>query len=114
MPLPQPRKGEYLRVNKKLIPYSYWPTKVGARGNASLHPILFSLDPWAIIVQTIKVSCPRGAQAEALACMQQARDFYQGAIDTQRVTSRPLSLYLKFPYSSVPLYKGLAMHRPYH
>ena len=93
MKLPVARVGERLRVNNKLIPYSFWPTKVGPKGNASLQTLLFSLDPWAIIDQAIKTSCPPAAKAEALACVAQARDFYEGAIDTQRIAARPLALY---------------------
>lgn len=96
MPLPQPRTGERLRVNNKLIPFSFWPTKTGSRGNASLQTLLFSLDPWAIIDQTIKTSCPSVARPEALACTYQARDFYETAIDAQRVSARPLALYYCF------------------
>lgn len=96
MPLPQPRTGERLRVNNKLIPFSFWPTKTGQKGNASLQTLLFSLDPWAIIDQTIKSSCPAAARPEALACTYQARDFYETAIDAQRVSARPLALYYCF------------------
>ncbi|MFQ2239230.1 YaaC family protein [Aeromonas dhakensis] len=96
MPLSQPRTGERLRVNNKLIPFSFWPTKTGPKGNASLQTLLFSLDPWAIIDQTIKTSCPAAARLEALACTYQARDFYETAIDAQRVSARPLALYYCF------------------
>jgi hypothetical protein len=96
MPLPQPRTGERLRVNKKIIPFSFWPTKTGSKGNASLQTLLFSLDPWAIIDQTIKTTCPSVARQEALACINQARDFYESAVDAQRVSARPLSLYYCF------------------
>jgi YaaC-like Protein len=96
MKLPAARVGERLRVNNKLIPYSFWPTKVGQRGNASLQTLLFSLDPWAIIDQAIKTSCPAPSRDEALACVSQARDFYEGAIDAKRIAARPLALYYCF------------------
>lgn len=96
MVLPLARTGERLRVNNKLIPYSFWPTKLGSKGNASLQTLLFSLDPWAIIDQTIKSKCPAVAKSEALACTYQARDFYEGAVDVQRVAARPLALYYCF------------------
>ena len=93
MALPAARLGDRLKVSGKLIPYSFWPTKVGEKGNASLQSLLFSLDPWAIIDQAIKTSCPGAAKPEALACMRQARDFFEGASDSQRVSARPLVLY---------------------
>ena len=96
MALPAARVGERLRVNGKLIPFSFWPTKLGARGNASLQSLLFSLDPWAIIDQAIKTTCPVVARPEALACMNQARDFFEGAVDARRVSARPLTLYYCF------------------
>ena len=96
MKLSQPRSGERLRVNKKLIPFSYWPVKTGKKGNSSILPLLFSLDPWAIIDQVIKNDCPTSSKNEALACVHQARDFYESAIDARRVSARPLSLYYCF------------------
>ncbi len=96
MKLAQARTGERLKVNKKLIPYSFWPVNTGSKGNSSILPLLFSLDPWAIIDQAIKNNCPNLSKSEALACVHQARDFYESAIDTQRVSARPLSLYYCF------------------
>jgi hypothetical protein len=96
MKLPTARAGERLKVNHKLIPYSLWPTKVGAKGNASLQTLLFSLDPWSLIDQAIKTSCPNAAKNEALACLAQARDFYEGATDAQRIAAKPLALYYCF------------------
>lgn len=96
MVLPAARVGQRLRVNGKLIPFSFWPTRIGPKGNASLQSLLFSLDPWAIIDQTIKTSCPAAARPEALACINQARDFFEGAIGAQRVAARPLTLYYCF------------------
>lgn len=96
MKFPAARTGTRLKVNNKLITYSFWPTKNGLRGNASLQSLLFSLDPWALIDQAIKSSCPASAQDEARACVLQARDFYAAAIDTQRIAARPLTLYYCF------------------
>lgn len=96
MQLPIARAGERLKVNRKLIPYSLWPTKVGPKGNASLQPLLFSLDPWALIDQAIKTTCPNAAKNEALACLAQARDFYEAATDAQRIAAKPLALYYCF------------------
>lgn len=107
MALPAARVGERLRVNNKLISYSSWPTKVGPKGNASLQTLLFSQDPWAIIDQSIKASSPSSARLEALACTYQARDFYDAATDTHRVSARPLVLY----YCFMNLVKAFCLHR---
>lgn len=96
MTLPTARVGERLKVNKKVVPYSYWPTRTSEKGIASLQSLLFSHDPWGIIHQTIKVECPTASVSEALACLQQARDFYSGAMDVTQVSARPLSMYYCF------------------
>lgn len=96
MTLPAARLGDRLKVNKKIVPYSYWPTRTSDKGIASLQSLLFSHDPWGIIHQTIKVECPSSSRLEALACLQQARDFYGGAIDVTQVSARPLSMYYCF------------------
>jgi len=107
MTLPSARVGERLKVNKKTIPFSYWPTKIGQKGNASLQPLLFSLDPCAIIDQAIKKSCPAQAKPEALACMRQARDFYESATEAGKVSAKPLSLY----YCMMNLVKAFCLTR---
>lgn len=107
MALQAMRVGERLRVSGKLIPFSFWPTKIGLKGNASLQTLLFTLDPWAIIDQSIKANCPSAARAEALACTYQARDFYDAALDARRVSARPLVLY----YCFMNLVKAFCLHR---
>jgi hypothetical protein len=96
MRLPNPKQGERIKINKKLIPFSFWPTKTGARGNASLQPLLFSLDPWAIIDLAIKTDCPSASKPEALACIAQARDFFESSTEAGKVSAKPLSLYYCF------------------
>lgn len=107
MKLPNKKQGERIKVNKKLIPFSFWPTKMGAKGNASLQPLLFSLDPWAIIDLAIKTECPAGSKPEALACISQARDFYESAMEAGRASARPLSLY----YCLMNLVKAFCLTR---
>lgn len=65
MRLPSGRIGERITINKKLVPFSFWPTKTGKTGNASLQSLLFSLDPWAIIDLAIKSDCPSTSRPEA-------------------------------------------------
>ncbi|MBS1212120.1 MAG: hypothetical protein H6R26_736 [Proteobacteria bacterium] len=61
MKLPAARVGERLRVNSKLISYSFWPTKVGPKGNASLQTLLFSLDLGRSLIKRLRphVQLPR-------------------------------------------------------
>lgn len=96
MKLKKNRVGERVEINGRQVDYSFWPTKEGERGNASVIKTLFSLDPWAIINLAIKEKCPPGSKAEALACMIQARDFYESATEAGKLSSRPLTLYYCF------------------
>lgn len=107
MKLPPSRNGERVRVNKKLIPFSFWPTKIGPKGNASLQSLLFSLDPWAIIDLAIKTDCPAPSKPEALACMRQAKDFYESTVEAGKVSARPLTLY----YCLMNLVKAFCLTR---
>lgn len=107
MRLPSARAGERVTVNGKMVSYSLWPTRVGPKGNASLQSLLFSLDPWAIIDLAIKNKCSLSAKDEALACIRQARDFYESATEVGRVSAKPLSLY----YCLMNLVKAFCLTR---
>lgn len=96
MKLKKNRVGERVEINGRQVDYSFWPTKDGEKGNASVIRTLFSLDPWAIINLAIKERCPQPAMSEALACMLQARDFYESATEAGKLSSRPLTLYYCF------------------
>jgi len=82
-------------VKGKPIPFSFWPARPGRR-HYGLQSLLFALDPWAIIIQAIEKRCPKAPQAEALACVQQARDFFSNATQSGVVAARPLTLYYSF------------------
>lgn len=90
------RAGERIEINGRQLSYSFWPTKDGEKGNASIIRTLFSLDPWAIINLAIKEKCPSASKDEAIACMLQSRDFYESATEAGKLSSRPLTLYYCF------------------
>jgi hypothetical protein len=94
-PLPQPRPGRRLEVKGRPIPFSYWPSRP-ARGHHRLQSLLFAVDPWIIISQSIKNGCLEQKRPEALACLEQARDFYIAATEPGIVAARPLVLYYSF------------------
>src|SRR5438552_1418487 len=95
MPLPPARIGQRLQIKKRPIPFSFWPSRQGRRHYA-LQSLLFALDPWAVIKRGIEEECPKGRRPEALACLEQARDFYSSATQAGIVASRPLTLYYSF------------------
>ncbi|WP_421884188.1 YaaC family protein [Methylibium sp.] len=92
---PQPRPGQRLQVKGKPIPFSFWPARRG-RSHYALQSLLFALDPWAIIVRAIETRCPKARRPEALACIEQARDFFASATQVGAVSARPLTLYYSF------------------
>ena len=95
MPLPQPQNGQRLEIKGKQIPFSFWPTRPGRRHHA-LQSLLFALDPWAIIERSIENHCAKPRRAEALACVEQASDFFASTTQVGIVAARPLTLYYSF------------------
>jgi hypothetical protein len=68
---------------------------------------LFVVDPWTIISQSIRASCPSASIKEATASIEQARDYYAAAVFAGIVAARPLLLY----YSFMNLAKALLLTR---
>lgn len=107
MQIPQPRTGNRLEVSRKAVPFGLWPTRVGPTGNHSLQPLLFSLDPWAIIELAIEERCLKDNKPEAFASLEQSRDFYESATQSKRIAARPLTLY----YCLMNLVKAFCLTR---
>jgi len=93
--LPQPRAGIRIEVKGRPIPFSLWPSRSG-RLHCALQSLLFARDPWLVIARSIKQQCPKNRQAEALACLEQSKDFYLAAAGAGIVAARPLTLYYSF------------------
>lgn len=102
--LPQARQGQRVEVKGRPIPFSFWPSRQGRRHYA-LQSLLFARDPWLVIGKTVKDQCPKKSRAEALACLEQSRDFYSAATIAGIVAARPLALY----YSLMNLAKGYCL-----
>ncbi|KAB2907523.1 MAG: hypothetical protein F9K30_23850, partial [Dechloromonas sp.] len=95
MPLPRPRKGLVLNVKGRPVPFSFWPVYRTIR-RYGLQSTLFALDPWNVIVASIRQRCPASAKAEAEACVEQAQDFYNASLTAALASARPLLLYYSF------------------
>lgn len=95
MPLPQPRNGQQVSVKGRPIPFSFWPSRPGRRHHA-LQSLLFARDPWLPIIQSIKRDCEKARRPEALACLEQAKDFFAAGTSAEVVAARPLALYYGF------------------
>lgn len=104
-PLPQARTpGQHLAVKRREIPFSFWPARPGRRHHA-LQSLLFALDPWIVIRRAVEEECPKPRLAEALATLEQARDFFDAGTAGPVVAARPLVLY----YSYMNLVKAFCL-----
>jgi hypothetical protein len=70
-----------------------------------LQSSLFVRDPWTVIRDSVQRRCPVAPKPEALACLEQARDFYVSAMAANVAAARPLQLY----YCFLNLAKALAL-----
>lgn len=84
-----------LKVKGRPVPFSFWPVYRTTR-RFGLHSTLFALDPWNVIVSSIRQRCPATARAEAEACVEQAQDFYNASLTATLASARPLLLYYSF------------------
>lgn len=110
MQIPLPAQGVRLEISRKKLPFGLWPTRDSGTGNHSLQPMLFALDPWAIIKRAIEDKCPNSAKAEAYAYIAQAEDFYAVSTENSRIAARPLSVY----YCLMNLVKAFCLTRGTH
>jgi len=95
MPLPQPRNGQRVLIKKRPIPFSFWPSRP-ARAHRALQSVLFARDAWLPIKRSIMKNCPKLRRPEALACLEQAHDFFNAGMNADVVSARPLALYYGF------------------
>ncbi len=106
MRLPAARDGEDVIVRHKRIPFSFWPTFQGSRREGLLWT-LFASDAWFLIESYVSGLADTAAYAEAYAFLNQARDFYRAATNSEIAAAKPLLLY----YSFLNLAKCLAVYR---
>jgi hypothetical protein len=95
MALPPARNGQRVLVLRRPVPFSMWPSRPGRRHHA-LQSLLFARDPWLVIGQRVSRHCPKPRRAEALACLEQARDFFYAGTSAGMVAAKPLALYYSF------------------
>ena len=105
-PLPQARDGERLETLRRPTPFSFWPTQ-RRRAHAKAQSILFSLDPWLLLKEVVARKCEDKRRAEALACLEQSRDFFVAGTEKGIESARPLALY----YSYMNLVKTFCLTR---
>jgi YaaC-like Protein len=98
----QARNSESLRINGRALPFSYFPVGRGGRRKA-VYDSLFATSPWAVMSGHITEELGHSAEleAEALAFLEQARQFYDAA-GTYRAAN-PLLYYYAFLNLAKPL-----------
>jgi len=101
------RTGQRVQVKGRQIDFSFWPSRPGRR-HRGLQSLLFALDPWAIIRQTVEREClPQSRRVEALATLEQAEDFFVMGTERGTEAAQPLALY----YSYMNLSKTFCLTR---
>jgi hypothetical protein len=96
MPLPpEPREGKPLLVKGRPLQFTFWPMYRNTR-RYGLQSMVFALDPWILIKDGIRRRCPAAAQKEALAYLEQSRDFFVSSTLANVTAARPLQLYYSF------------------
>jgi len=106
--LPAFRKGIRLQIKGRIAEFSYWPTYQGST-RIGLQSKVFALDPWTIINSSVKqnVNLTPDSKIEALAYIEQAKDFYNAVASSAIAAARPLVLY----YCFLNLAKAFVIHR---
>lgn len=90
----QPRSGETLEVKERVLPFSFFPVTRGVR-RYGLFDVLFAVSPWAVMQGAINDQvADADERAEALAFLEQGRDFYETAAG--RAAANPLLFYYSF------------------
>ena len=82
-------------IKGRQVEFSFWPSRSG-RLHRALQTRLFALDPWGIIRQVVEKECQAARQKEALACLEQAEDFYSIGTGRGIEAARPLALYYSY------------------
>jgi hypothetical protein len=104
--LSQPTDGAPVSILRRPLQFSFWRMYKGTR-RFGLQSNLFAVDPWTIIRDKIRTSCPRSSQPEAIACLEQSSDFFKSSEIATITAARPLQLY----YCFMNLAKALVLTR---
>jgi YaaC-like protein len=102
MKVAQSANSQRLSVNGRVLPFSYFPVGRGGRRKA-VYDSLFATSPWAVMSGRITEELGHSAEleAEALAFLEQARQFYDAAGAYR--AANPLLYYYAFLNLAKPL-----------
>ena len=89
---PPERLGSRLRIKKRELDFSFWPMARSSR-RFGLQSRVFASEPWNVIERSVNQDCPNDAKPQALAYLQQARDFYNASAVARVTAAKPLLIY---------------------
>jgi hypothetical protein len=88
--------GSELTAYSRSVPFSFWPTAPGTP-RASVQSLLFAIDPWVIMRHAIGAKmATSNSKSEAIAYIEQAKDFYDSAQASSIGAAKPLQLYYSY------------------
>lgn len=93
--LAQQREGDYIKINRHSLSFSFWPMKETKR-RYGLSSRIFATNPWPIIERSIETNCPKTAKPAAKAFLEQSKDFYNSALTAGVSAAKPVQLYYSF------------------
>lgn len=90
------RIGTELKAYNRPVPFSFWPTGLGAP-RPPVQSLLFVMDPWVIMRQAITdQDLQQSSKSEALSYIEQAKDFYVSAQASSIGAAKPVQLYYSY------------------
>ena len=86
--LKEPREGERLKVNKRIVDYSRYPVTEG-----DVQARIFATNPWAIIRGVVGKMEIEKSKEQAMSFVTQAEDFFRAYQSAHEISSKPLLAY---------------------
>jgi len=99
-------ESETVEVNRRLVPFSYWPTKKSG-SRSTVQSRIFASNPFNIMDDAVGRISESSRRVEAKAYLQQAREFYAASEIGSTDNTKPLLLY----YSFMNVVKALILQR---
>jgi hypothetical protein len=81
-----------LRIKQRELDFSLWPMARSTR-RFGLQSRVFASEPWNVIERAVNQDCPSNTKSQALAYLQQARDFYEASKLASVSAAKPLLIY---------------------
>ncbi len=100
------RSGIRLRVKQRELGFSFWPMARSTR-RFGLQSRVFASEPWNVIERSVNQDCSQTVRQQAIAYLQQARDFHEASKLARVSAAKPLLIY----YSLMNVVKTFGLTR---